>query len=321
MKKKLLLFVQCTIYLLAPLAKAQIINPGFETWTADMLVPTAMNPNSGNGTTGWWDYNLYNSSFLGSSPISVTRVTDTVHSGTYAARIESKVYTPTSWNLYNSYGTPFIGHPYNDTLGILFNGNVNVSAATYFPGIPCTSKLTQYKFWYQYSPNGNDTAECRVSLISGGVPVAGGIFKTNVATSGWQQATINFTYISSLTPDTLYVLYSAASLDMSPKPHSILWIDDVTVTLPTGIEEGMGSENDVDIFPNPSNGKFSVVHETQWYQSQTIQVYTTLGALIYSETNKNKSNFEINISNYPKGIYFVKFDDGEITTTKKIVVQ
>ncbi|MCW3104217.1 MAG: hypothetical protein JWO09_2657 [Bacteroidetes bacterium] len=321
MKKKLLLLVSCSAFLSAHIVQAQIINPGFETWSADALVPTAMNPNTGNGSTGWWDFNLYNSSFLGSSPISVTRVTDTVHSGTYAARIESKVYTPTSWNIYNSYGIPFIGHPYNDTLGILFNGNVNVSPASYAPGIPCSSKLTQYKFWYQYNPNGNDTAECRVALISSGTLVAGGVFKTNAATSGWQQATINFAYISTLTPDTLYVLYSAASLDRNPKAHSVLWIDDVTVTLPTGVEEGLDKENAIQIFPNPSNGNFSVAHQMNSGKSQTVEVYNLVGELIWSETGKNRSTFNINISQAPKGIYFVRFNDGERVVMEKVVVE
>jgi len=321
MKKKLLFSIVCVLFLSTHFVQAQIINPGFETWSADMLAPTAMNPNTGNGSTGWWDFNFYNNSFLGSSPVSVTRVSDTVHSGTYAARIESKVYTSTSWNYYNAYGIPFIGHAYNDTLGILFNGNVNVSTPSYAPGIPCTVKLTQYKFWYQYSPNGNDTAECRVALLSNGTPVAGGVFKTGAATSGWQQATVNFTYISSLTPDTLYVLYSAASLDTRPKAHSILWVDDVTVTLATGIEEGWTEENAIDIFPNPSNGNFSVAAPANGNALQTVEVYNVVGELVYSETNKNKSTFDINISQSPKGIYFVKFNDGEKIMTEKIVVQ
>ena len=323
MKKKLLLLVSCSLLFSSHFVQAQIINPGFETWSADALVPTAMDPNTGNGSTGWWDFNLYNYSTLGSSPISVKRVTDTVHSGTYAVRIESQVYTPTSWGIYNSYGIPFIGHAYNDTLGILFNGNVNVITPSYKPGIPCNIKLTQYKFWYQYKPNGNDTAECRVALLSSGTLDAGGVFKTNVPTgvAGWQQATINFTYISPSTPDTLYVLYSAASLDMSPKAHSVLWVDDVTVTFPTGVEQIVGEENAIEIFPNPSNGNFAVSHTTNGKKPQTVEIYDVVGELVYSETNVNKTTFNIDISKSPKGIYFVKFNDGEKVTTEKIVVQ
>ncbi len=134
MKKLLHIFYSLIILSITSTLCAQIINPGFETWTNDAIVPTAMNPNSGNATSGWWDFNYFNSSFLGSSPVSVTRCTDTVHTGSYSARIQTKVYTPTSWNYYNAWGTPFIGHPYNDTLGILFNGNVNVTNQTYVPG-------------------------------------------------------------------------------------------------------------------------------------------------------------------------------------------
>ena len=108
---------------------------------------------------------------------------------------------------------------------------------------------------------------------------------------------------------------------MSPKAHSVLWIDDVTVTAPTGIEQVVGEENSIDIFPNPSNGNFSVAHQTNGNKSQTIEVYNVVGELIYSETTKNKSTNTINISQSPKGIYFVKFNDGEKITTKKIVLQ
>ncbi|MBK6985049.1 MAG: hypothetical protein IPH32_09990 [Bacteroidetes bacterium] len=50
-------------------------------------------------------------------------------------------------------GNTFIGHPYNDTLGILFNGNANVSNQSYAPGIPYTQKITQFHIYYQYKPN------------------------------------------------------------------------------------------------------------------------------------------------------------------------
>ena len=99
---------------------AQIINPGFETWSADIAVPSAMNPNTGNTSTGWWDYNVFNSSFVGSSPVSVFRC-DTAHSGNYSAKIKTVVYTTTSWNIYKAWGIPFIEHDYYDTLGILYN--------------------------------------------------------------------------------------------------------------------------------------------------------------------------------------------------------
>lgn len=291
-----------------------LINPDFETWTNDFLVPSAMNPNSGNNTFGWWDYNYFNSVIAGSSPISLTRVTNPVYSGTYAVRLETVVYTPTSWNIYKTWGYPFIFHEYNDTLGILFNGKVNVNNQTFVPGIACAQKLTQFKFNYQYQPNGNDTAECRVLLLSAGTPVAGGTFKTGVATSGWQQATIDFIYVNGLTPDTLFIIFSSSSLDYAPRAGSVLWIDNASYSYPTRVEQVLGKENEIFISPNPSNGVFTV--QSQSKNSKTIDVYNLLGDKIYS-TSSNK----VDISQSPKGVYFVKLNDGERNFTKKIVVQ
>jgi hypothetical protein len=279
-----------------------------------------MNPNSGNDTYGWWDFNYLNHSMLGASPVSVTRCTDTVRSGSYSARVETKVYTPTSWNIYRYWGIPYIGHEYNDTLGILFDGKVNVTNQTFKPGIACTQNLAQYKFYYQYRPNGNDTAECRVALLSSGTPVAGGYFKTSAATgsAGWQQAVINFTYINGLTPDTLLILYSSSSLDYRPKAGSVLWIDDASVSLATGVEEFLADENEMIIYPNPSNGSFSVKRENN--RSQTIEVFNVIGEKIYSGIN-NREALNIDISTSPKGIYFVRISDGEKITSEKIIIQ
>jgi hypothetical protein len=323
MKKRLQFFTTIVLLLTIHATKAQLINPGFETWTNDFLVPTAMNPNSGNATTGWWDYNYFNSSFLGSSPISVTRCSDTVHSGSYSVRLQTRVYTPTSWNYYNAWGTPFIGHPYNDTLGILFNGNANVSNQSYAPGIPFTQKITQFKIYYQYKPNGNDTAVFRVSLVNQRNLVAGGIFKTNVSTgaSGWQQATINMTYVNSLTPDSMWVLISSSSLDKNPKAGSILWLDDASVSLPTGVNEILRDNNEIEIFPNPTSGVFTIQSNFVSNEFLFIEVYDILGKKVHDSVENRHSNYIVDISQQPKGIYFVKCYKGDKCITRKIIVQ
>ncbi|PJB14206.1 MAG: hypothetical protein CO118_09800, partial [Flavobacteriales bacterium CG_4_9_14_3_um_filter_32_8] len=130
----------------------------------------------------------------------------------------------------------------------------------------------------------------------------------------------NFTYVNALTPDTLYVLYSSSSLDYSPKKGSVMWIDDASYTYPVGIEQQLGEENNFTIFPNPSNGIFSIQNRTDSNNPQTIEIFNVVGEKIYSTTN-NKSTNEINISTFSKGVYFVKLTDGEKVRTEKIVVQ
>lgn len=192
---------------------------------------------------------------------------------------------------------------------------------TFKPGIPCTQNLTQFKFYYQYRPTGNDTAECRVELLSNGTPVAGGVFKTNVPTgnSGWQLGTVNFTYVNALVPDTLYILFSASSLDDRPKAGSVLWIDDASWVGPLGVES-MTEENNFSVFPNPSNGIFSIQHQAINSNAQTIDIYNLFGEIIYSTIN-NQASIDIDLSSCAKGVYFVKVGDGEKVSTEKIVVQ
>jgi hypothetical protein len=55
---------------------------------------------------------------------------------------------------------------------------------------------------------------------------------------------------------------------------------------------------------------------------QEVSVYNVLGEKIYSNnTFQKQSSNEIDISSYPKGVYFVSVYNGYKTSSKKIVVQ
>lgn len=319
MKKNLLILSVFALVFTSGITYAQLINPGFETWTNDLAVPTAMNPNSGNATTGWIDYNFFNYSLVGSSPVSVFRC-DTAHSGNYSARIETVIYTPTSYNIYKAWGIPFIGHNYLDTLGILFDGNLNETTQTYMPGIPCTQKLSSFSFYYKYAPKAGDTAECRVLLVKQRNAVGGGLVKITSATSAWTQATIPFLYVDTVQPDTLYILFSSSSLDRHPKPGSIFWIDDASVTILSSVND-IQILNEMNIFPNPTSGIFKL----QLNSGQTainnhqLSIFNMLGEKIYS-SQINSDKTEIDLSKAPQGIYLVQIKTDKGVATKKLIL-
>lgn len=315
MKKSLLLLGLLTAFF----TRAQIINPGFETWTTDTYVPAAMNPNSGNGSTGWWDYNIFNSSFVGGSPISVTRC-DTMHSGSYSARVETVVYTATSWNIYKAWGVPYIGHNYSDTLGILYNGTVNETAATSRPGFPFTQRIQQFNFFYLYRPNGVDTAECRVSLWKSGTLVGGGFYKTTSNTGNtWQQGTVNISYVNSLIPDTMYVLYSASSLDRSPKPGSVLWIDDISTSGATGIEP-LSISSDISVYPNPGKGSFMLSTQRTLHHVQGALLDVNGRIVLNLPPLRDGNSFTVDAGHLPEGIYNLSITCDEGLVNKRLVI-
>lgn len=75
--------------------------------------------------------------------------------------------------------------------------------------------------------------------------------------------------------------------------------------------------NGFNLFPNPSNGTFTIASKATDY---TLIITNVLGENIYQSEIKNQKS-EIDLSKQPKGIYFVKIYYGEKIHLEKIVVQ
>ena len=89
------------------------------------------------------------------------------------------------------------------------------------------------------------------------------------------------------------------------------------ISLLNGINEL--EANKIGIYPNPSNGKFTVNIEK--YNNGEIRVYSLVGSLIMTQTI-NKASNEFDLSAYGKGMYFVQYSDlksGKSWTEKLIV--
>ncbi|SDH64391.1 Por secretion system C-terminal sorting domain-containing protein [Flavobacterium omnivorum] len=73
--------------------------------------------------------------------------------------------------------------------------------------------------------------------------------------------------------------------------------------------------NDIAIYPNPSNGTFSVNNSNKMY---SIEIYSIIGQKIYSEENSNKS--EITLPNSVKGTYLVRVTIDSNSVIKKLII-
>jgi hypothetical protein len=255
MKKHLLIVALCCFGAFAVKAQTTLINSGFETWTNDAASSTpSKDPNGGAGTTGWWDFNFFNSTFLGSSPISVYQNVDTVHSGTYSALVESVVLTSTSYTYLKS-----LGANYPDTIGVMITGNVSVSSSiTVKLGEPFSNRISAYNFFYQYYPHLKDTASCAV-VLSHFEPstkkrntLGAGYIKMTAANS-WTMGTVPIFWDSATgNPDTIFIVYDAcSSISKSiPQPGSKLYLDDASVVL--GVDNINAPTVNVSVYPSPA---------------------------------------------------------------------
>ncbi|MCX6230059.1 MAG: T9SS type A sorting domain-containing protein [Bacteroidetes bacterium] len=90
------------------------------------------------------------------------------------------------------------------------------------------------------------------------------------------------------------------------------------VSLLVGVNDVQADK--IGIYPNPSNGKFTVNVENA--SNGEIKIYSLVGSLIYTQ-QINKANNELDLSSYGKGLYFVQFTDAKSgkSWTEKLIVK
>ena len=75
----------------------------------------------------------------------------------------------------------------------------------------------------------------------------------------------------------------------------------------------LGSQ--VSIYPNPNNGTFAVLAET----NSVLRIYDVTGNLIYNAKTTNVKT-EINLSEFANGVYVLKAESGDNVNTQRIIL-
>ena len=91
-----------------------------------------------------------------------------------------------------------------------------------------------------------------------------------------------------------------------------LYVTNFSVTTGTGISDEV-VENAVSIYPNPASTVLNVHAENY----SNVQIINFLGQVVYS-ANITENDFQINVSNFSNGVYFIRLN-GETTTTQKFI--
>ncbi len=77
------------------------------------------------------------------------------------------------------------------------------------------------------------------------------------------------------------------------------------------------------LFPNPNNGVFDIAFSGNFDKEMSLNVYSSVGQLMYQNTlriDKNEEKIHLNFSDFPAGVYTVILNDSKSTITKKIVM-
>ncbi|GAB4187239.1 MAG: hypothetical protein OHK0057_34820 [Thermoflexibacter sp.] len=95
-------------------------------------------------------------------------------------------------------------------------------------------------------------------------------------------------------------------------------------TTPTGVKKNEIPENQLKVFPNPSKNKVQIQFITSKSEDTNISITDVTGKILkainYTFTAQ-EANFEIEISQFPRGIYLIHLSTNQLYGVKKLVVE
>ncbi len=94
----------------------------------------------------------------------------------------------------------------------------------------------------------------------------------------------------------------------------------IIVNDPLGTKSVSLVKLDLTIFPNPSEGKFQLAVNDKGFTKGEMGIYNVMGEKVFESMIYNETS-TIDLSNQPKGIYFVRLISDKGTVVRKINIQ
>jgi len=156
----------------------------------------------------------------------------------------------------------------------------------------------------------NATVDVATGL--GGTPDPGGVWSDDDGTGALTGTVVDLSGLANGMYDFTYTVSSPPCADATAT---------VTIELSTCIGIDEHQLNSIGLYPNPSEGMFVIELENSWKDAQ-IQVYNTTGELIAIMTAASQSKMEIDLTEHPNGLYYIKvISEDKVVTTKVSILR
>lgn len=254
----------------------------------------------------------------------------------FSESFESSVFPPVGWSIVNSDNSyTWIRKP---AYGIAGNFAAGISLYYYSTyeqkdelitpviDLPVSNaKLTFYHAYKRKNANSHDSLNIFISKDCGAtydfVPIfsksgnslSTGSDTTNIFTptsiADWIKNTIPLAQHSGNSIKIKFVSVSGSGNN--------LYIDNIQINYLSNIDT-LSEENQIQVFPNPTNG---FINLRNFNQLTTIQIFDLSGKLVFTQENTNP-NAQLNIRNLSDGMYFLKvFTDEKYYHSKVMLVR
>jgi len=167
----------------------------------------------------------------------------------------------------------------------------------------------------------------------GEISMAGGIPANSIACwDGTKWCSLGSNFDNNISTacsykDSLYIGGGFWTIDGDSLPYIAEWVGgnytDGCGATTAGVNEVKTESENVEVYPNPSNGNFTFVIASEAKQSlNTIEIYNVLGQQVY-QSNINSDNTEINLNGQPNGVYLYRViaNTGALIGEGKLVIE
>jgi len=310
--KKLLLTLTVLV-MAASGAKAQIANPGMETWhnyTVGIFPPTVL-----QAPDHWYglDSLFVNYSLLigGSTNQQVFKSTD-AHSGTYAALVITRTQG-------------FLGaFP-----GVLMNAQPSLdledSSVAFIGGTPISGPVDSVSAWVNYIHPGefteDDTAQMQAIAFKSGAGAGGTDSMVGYGslmippTVGYEYRALSMNYFSTLMPDKLLIIFSSSPFNMSSGiegaglDSSRLYVDDVAMVMsPVHTQQLTAAGQQIAVYPNPAKDMLQVAAPGV-AGALTLEIFNVSGKCLARQTFEQST--QLPTTALPAGSYFYRVHNAQ----------
>lgn len=146
---------------------------------------------------------------------------------------------------------------------------------------------------------------------------------TTAGADEWKTLTFDLSPFAGQVFDV--VLQSATRFaDKNQGEGDNVFIDNISITNTTPVRPAVKTDNAFKVYPNPSDGLFTISSPRLTGNIIDIRVTSLLGTVVYTEKAKGNSSGllkTLNLNNLPAGIYLLSVTDGQQQMNQRIVVR
>ncbi|GAB4277196.1 MAG: hypothetical protein Kow0068_00190 [Marinilabiliales bacterium] len=266
------------------------------------------------------NWNTDNMDYLGLGFVIIERVykeTTDFYSGTTSARIETQTQ--------NIFGTDYVVPGILSLAAIDWDPINNVPVFT--GGLAITNRPAHFRGYYKYTAAGSDSCMIYVTITKWNTgtstrdTIGEGYFKSSTVSS-WTLFNVPINYYTGDIPDSCNIIISSSD-ETNMTAGSILYVDSMSFTgsVPVNVSKNIPKESIV-VYPNPAKDIINI-EVNNLNNTTELSIYNTIGNVVFSKTIDNADRYrtKLDVSNLPRGLYFIQTYNGEDKYIKKMILK